>query len=114
MTSEENKRIATLTTGAINTTTEAAIKAMMAAVEAAEEKTREMRAAAEQFVSEFEQATRDLAENVSAHVSACQAAIDSFNKHHLTILNVDPKEDVDPVSTNVRLLNEIASVEGRR
>lgn len=91
-TPEENKRIAALTTGAIKTTTETAIKAMLDAVEAAEAKTREMREAAEKHIAEFKRVTEELAGNVSDHVIACQSAIDTFNKHHLTILNVEPKE----------------------
>ena len=89
MTADENKRVATLTTGAIKTTTDNAVKAMMDAVEAAEEKTREMRAAVEEYVKEFEQVTGVLADNVNTHVASCQAAIDSFQAHHLKILNVD-------------------------
>jgi len=88
MTADENKRISTLTTGAIKTTTEGAIKAMIAAVEAAEAKTQEMRAAMEEYVAEFEKVTETLAEHVSTHVASCQAAIDSFQEHHLKILNV--------------------------
>jgi hypothetical protein len=138
MTADENQRIATLTTGAIKTTSEKAIKAMMDAVEAAEEKTKEMRdiavqhaadlterftahvtscqnalesfhqhhlelltaaqettsdmrKASEQYKTEFEQTTKLLAENVNAHVVSCQAAIDSIQKHHLNILNVEPQ-----------------------
>ena len=87
----ENEKIASLTTGAIKTTTESAVKAMIAAVEAAEEKTREMRTAVEEYIKEFEQVTNSLADNVATHVASCQAAIDSFQEHHLKILNVDSK-----------------------
>jgi len=134
----DNERIASLTTGAIKTTSEKAIKAMMDAVEAAEEKTKEMRdiavqhaadlterftahvtscqaalesfhqehlqlltaaqsttqemrKASEEYKVEFEQTTKLLAENVNAHVVSCQAAIDSIQKHHLNILNVEPQ-----------------------
>jgi hypothetical protein len=89
MTEQESNRIASLTTGAIKSTTENAVRAMMAAVEAAEEKTREMRVAVEEYIAEFEKVTGVLAENVNAHVASCQAAIDSFQEHHLKILNVD-------------------------
>lgn len=99
MTNEENKRISTLTTGAIKTTTESAIKAMMAAVEAAEAKTAEMRAAVEEYVREFEGVTDTLASHVAAHVASCQAAIDSFQAHHLKILNVEAAPLPDPVLT---------------
>ena len=44
----DNEKIAMLTTGALKTTMESAVKAMMAAVEAAEEKTKELRAATEE------------------------------------------------------------------
>ena len=90
MTNTDSERIAALTTGAIKTTTESANKALLAAVEAAEEKTREMRAIAEQHIAESERMTGTLAENINAHVTACQALIDSFQGHHLKILNVDP------------------------
>jgi vacuolar-type H+-ATPase subunit D/Vma8 len=86
---QENERIATLTAGAIKSTTEAAIKAIWDAVEAAEAKSREMRDAAERFVAELEQTTNTLANDVTAHVTACQGTIDTFQAHHLKILNVD-------------------------
>ena len=103
MTADENKRIAHLTTGAIKTTTDNAIKAMVAAVEAAEAKTAEMRSALQEYVEEFEKVTSLLADNVSAHVASCQEAIDSFQAHHLKILNGDaqipapqtPKEEAE-------------------
>jgi Na+/phosphate symporter len=93
MTEMTTKRIATLTTGAIKTTMESAIKAMMDAVEAAEQKTQEMREATEQFVADFEKITGELADNVNTHISACQAAIDTFQTHHLKILNVEVKPE---------------------
>jgi hypothetical protein len=89
MTTEENKRIATLTTGAIHTSMESAVDAMVKALEAAEEKTREMRTATEQFIEDFKKVTAELAHNVNSHVTSCQAAIDSFQEHHLKILNGD-------------------------
>lgn len=89
MTADENARIATLTTGAIKTTTETAVKAMLAAVEAAEAKTKEMRAAAEEYIKQFERITHELADNVNSHVVSCQAAIEAFQGHHLKILNID-------------------------
>lgn len=91
MNSQENERIATLTAGAIKTTTEAAIKAIWDAVEAAEEKAREMRDAAEKYVADMEQTTATLASDVTSHVVACQATIETFQGHHLKILNIDPK-----------------------
>jgi len=91
MTEAETNRIASLTTGAVKTTAESAIKAMLAAVEAAEEKTREMRAVVEERIKDFEQDTATLSDNVNAHVSSCQTIIDSFQAHHLKILNVEPK-----------------------
>jgi len=100
MTENDTRRIAILTTGAIRTTTESAIKAMMAAVEAAEEKTREMRQATEQYIADFEKVTNSLADNVDAHVASCQSAIDSFEEHHLKILNgniAEPTPLKDPV-----------------
>ena len=100
----DNERIAMLTTGALTTTMESAVKAMMAAVEAAEEKTRELRAATEEFISEFKQVTSKLSDNVNAHVLSCQAAIDTFQAHHLKILNVDPpkqRELTDEEESNV-------------
>jgi hypothetical protein len=96
MTENETRRIAILTTGAIKTTTESAVKAMMAAVEAAEEKTREMRQATEQYIADFEKVTNSLADNVDAHVASCQAAIDSFQEHHLKILNGNIAEPTPP------------------
>jgi len=93
MTSDENKRIASLTTGAIKTTAGEAIKAMIAAVEAAEAKTAEMRAAVEQYVAEFDKAAEELADTVGSHVATCQSVIDSFQEHHWKILNVDPKPE---------------------
>lgn len=98
MTSDENKRIASLTTGAIKTTAGEAIKAMIAAVEAAEAKTAEMRAAVEEYVAEFDKAAENLAETVGAHVASCQSVIDSFQEHHLKILNVDPKMEPEPAA----------------
>jgi hypothetical protein len=92
----ETKRIATLTTGAIKSTTESAVAAMLKAVEAAETKTAEMRLAVEDFIKEFEEATNNLADNVQTHVASCQAAIDSFQAHHLKILNV-PEPAPEPV-----------------
>ena len=118
MTESETQRIAILTTGAIKTTTESAVKAMMAALEAAEdkiremrevvetttdtmmtkmliavraaeEKTKEMREATEQFVTDSERVTNALADHVDSHVKSCQAAIDTFQEHHLKILNGD-------------------------
>lgn len=85
----DNEKIAMLTTGALKTTMESAVKAMMAAVEAAEEKTKELRDATEQFIADFEKVTSNLSDNVNAHVLSCQAAIDTFQSHHLKILNVD-------------------------
>ena len=99
-TAAETKRIATLTTGAIKSTTESAIAAMMKAVEAAEAKTAEMRQAVEEFVKEFEEATNSLADNVQTHVASCQAAIDSFQAHHLKILNI-PEPAPEPVQEQV-------------
>jgi hypothetical protein len=99
MTADENKRISSLTTGAIKTTTDSAIKAMIAAVEAAEEKTAEMRAAVEEYVKEFEGVTDTLANHVAAHVASCQAAIDSFQAHHLKILNVEAAPLPEPILT---------------
>jgi hypothetical protein len=90
----ETKRIAVLTTGAIKSTTESAVAAMLKAVEAAESKTAEMRLAVEDFIKEFEEATNNLADNVQSHVASCQAAIDSFQAHHLKILNVPEPEPV--------------------
>jgi uncharacterized membrane protein len=98
MTSDENKRIASLTTGAIKTTAGEAIKAMIAAVEAAEAKTAEMRAAVEEYVAEFDKAAENLAETVGAHVASCQGVIDSFQEHHLKILNVEPKPEPEPAA----------------
>jgi hypothetical protein len=95
----ENKRIATLTTGAITTTTESAVAAMLAAVEAAEAKTAEMRAAVEAFIKEFEEATNSLADNVTTHIASCQAAIDSFQHHHLKILNIPEQAVSTPEPT---------------
>jgi phage shock protein A len=89
MTPDENAKIATLTTDAIKSTTAAAIKAMEAAVDAAEEKVKEMRTALEQYAAEFEQSTSSLAETVTAHVGTCQVAIDSFQALHLKILHPD-------------------------
>jgi Na+/phosphate symporter len=89
----DNERIAMLTTGALKTTMESAVKAMVAAVEAAEEKTRELREATEQFIADFEQVTSNLTDNVNAHVMACQSAIDTFQAHHLKILNVEQSEE---------------------
>jgi hypothetical protein len=102
MTSEENKRIATLTVGALTTTMESAKKAMLAAVEAAEEKTREMRAEAEEFIAHFEKVTSNLSNNVTSHVDSCQAAIEAFQAHHLKILNSEaeikePETAIKPV-----------------
>jgi len=97
MTADESKKISTLTTGAIKTTTDNAVKAMIAAVEAAEAKTQEMRAAMEEYVAEFEKVTETLADHVSTHVASCQAAIDSFQEHHLKILNVDPAPETPAV-----------------
>ena len=88
----DNEKIAMLTTGALKTTMESAVKAMMAAVEAAEEKTKELRAATEEFIADFEKVTSNLSDNVNAHVLSCQAAIDTFQGHHLKILNVDPPQ----------------------
>ena len=96
MTEQESNRIATLTTGAIKTTMESAVKAMMAAVEAAEDKTKELRDATEEFIKDFELVTSNLSDNVNAHVMACQTAIDTFQAHHLKILNVDSKEPPEP------------------
>ena len=93
MTSDENKRIASLTIGAIKTTAGEAVKAMVAAVEAAEAKTAEMRAAVEEYVAEFDRAAENLAETVGAHVASCQSVIDGFQEHHLKILNVEPKPE---------------------
>lgn len=87
MTSEQNQQIAHLTVGALKTTMDSAIKAMLAAVEAAEAKTQEMREQTEQFIADFENATNTLSDSVAAHVASCQAAIDSFQAHHLKILN---------------------------
>jgi predicted component of type VI protein secretion system len=106
MTEAETNRIASLTTGAVKSTAESAIKAMLAAVEAAEEKTREMRAAVEEYIKEFEEGTNSLSENVTAHVSSCQSIIDSFQAHHLKILNVEPK--VAEVDSNLVALRRIA------
>ena len=106
MTADENKRISTLTTGAIKTTTDNAIKAMIAAVEAAEAKTAEMRAAVEEYIKEFEEGTNSLSENVNAHVSSCQSIIDSFQAHHLKILNVEPR--AAEVEVNLAKLRVIA------
>jgi hypothetical protein len=97
VTSDENKRIASLTTGAIKTTAGEAIKAMIAAVEAAEAKTAEMRAAVEEYVAEFDKAAENLAETVGAHVASCQSVIDSFQEHHLKILNV-PEPQPEPTA----------------
>ena len=104
MTSDENKRIASLTTGAIKTTAGEAIKAMIAAVEAAEAKTAEMRAAVEEYVAEFDKAAENLAETVGAHVASCQSVIDSFQEHHLKILNVDPAPVPEALDTRTRPL----------
>lgn len=87
MNGEENKRVAALTTGAIKTTAQSAIEAMLVAVKAAEDKTNEMRDMVEAYVAEFEKTTTQLAESVDLHVRSCQAAIDSFQDHHLKILN---------------------------
>ena len=40
----------------------------MAAVEAAEEKTKELRAATEEFIADFEKVTSNLSDNVNAPV----------------------------------------------
>jgi hypothetical protein len=107
----DNKRIATLTTGAIKSTTESAVSAMMAAVEAAEAKTIEMRTAVENFIRNFEEATNSLADNVNHHVASCQAAIDSFQDHHLKLLNLpepqpEPEPEPQPVqATRPRAVN---------
>ena len=104
MTEQESQRIASLTTGAIQTTMENAAKAMMAAVEAAEEKARELREATEQFIEDSVKVTGELADNVNAHIVACQAAIDTFQAHHLKILNIDPPESktVEELRTRAR------------
>jgi len=91
MTSDESTRIASLTTGAIRTSTENVIKQIWAAVEAAEQKAREMRDEAERFVANFEKSTVMLTDNVNAHVIACQAAIDSFQGHETQLINGDVK-----------------------
>jgi di/tripeptidase len=106
MTEAENQRIATLTTDAVKATAGSAIKAMLAAVEAAEEKTREMRESVEQYIRDFEEGTNSLSENVTAHVSSCQTIIDSFQAHHLKILNVEPK--VAEVESNLAQLRKVA------
>jgi hypothetical protein len=103
----DNEKIAMLTTGAIKSTMENAAKAMMAAVEAAEEKTRELRGVTEQFIVDFEKVTSELSNNVNAHVLSCQAAIDSFQEHHLKILNVDSKDN----SHLARIADEIGKVQ---
>jgi altronate dehydratase len=84
-----NERIATLTAGAIKSTTEAAIKAIWDAVEAAERKAKEMRQQAEEIVMGMEQGTSELADTVTSHITACQDTIDTFQAHHLKILNVE-------------------------
>ena len=63
-----------------------------------------LRAATEEFISEFKQVTSNLSDNVNAHVLSCQAAIDTFQAHHLKILNVDPpkqREVTDEEESNV-------------
>jgi hypothetical protein len=83
---------------------------MMAAVEAAEEKTKELRDATEQFIIDFEKVTTNLSDNVNAHVLSCQAAIDSFQEHHLKILNIDSKENHDNAHL-ARVADEIGKIQ---
>ena len=45
-----------------------------------------------EFIADFEKVTSNLSDNVNAHVLSCQAAIDTFQGHHLKILNVDPPQ----------------------
>jgi hypothetical protein len=102
----DNEKIAMLTTGALKTTMESAIAAMRSAVTAAKEKTKELEDATEQFIADFENVTENLSNNVNAHVMACQTAIDTFQKHHLNILNVEPKDE-----TRVKhIASEIAKI----
>ena len=106
----DNEKIAMLTTGALKTTMESAVKAMIAAVEAAEEKTKELREATEQFISDFEKVTANLSDNVNSHVMACQSAIDTFQAHHLKILNIDEPEDNANKIQLGRVENEISKL----
>jgi len=126
MTENETRRIAILTTGAIKTTTESAVKAMLAAVEAAEEKTREMREVTERRIADFQKFTDTLAEHVDSHVASCQAVIDSFDEHQAKIINgngtdptlppepkiVDKKPDLQPA--DLEDLKKLASSSVRR
>jgi hypothetical protein len=123
----DTKRIAALTTGAIKTTTDDAAKSMLATVAAAEtkiddlqnmidiakEKTHEVRVVVERFIDDFTRATGALADNVEAHVKACQKVIDLFQEHHLRILNTDIEEPVPPPGNGRnydRLLNEVTTL----
>jgi len=114
MKAHDSERISALTTGAIQTTTENAVKAMSSAVDAVEDKIREMRAIveqcieektkemhdiAQQYVSEIEKVTGILSESVSAHVASCQAAIDTFQAHHIKVIDRD-KPRVAPLVDN--------------
>jgi len=87
MNDTETRRIAILTTGAIKTTTESAVKAMMDTIEAAEAKTKEMREVTERRIADFIKFTDSLAEHVDSHVASCQAVIDSFDEHQTKIVN---------------------------
>jgi hypothetical protein len=103
MSDVDTKRIATLTTDAIRSTTDNAAKSMLETVVAAEErigdlqqmidvikeKTREMRGVVEQFIEDFTKATGALTDTVNKHVNSCQAVTDLFQEHQLKILNPD-------------------------
>jgi hypothetical protein len=106
----DNEKIAQLTTGALKTTMESAVKSMLAAVEAAEEKTKELRAATEEFIRDFEQVTSNLADNVNSHVMACQGAIDTFQAHHLKILNNEQDNSVNNIHLD-RVKSEIETIQ---
>ncbi len=92
MNENDSERIAELTVSAISSATDNVIKSILDSVEAAEQKSREMREQAERYIDDIKRTNVTLADNLSTHIRSCQAAIDSFEEHHSKILNVDPPD----------------------
>jgi hypothetical protein len=104
-TTEENAKIATLTSDAVRVSGEKVVKDIRATIDAAEQTAQRLREDGETLIAEIEKHTTEFANRVNAYVTNCHAAVDMLQTHQSKIF-----DDADiplPTSNATERLREL-------